>query len=52
MPYAKFQFKSEINREGTDYTNAGGWFDSSLIRFRKGFVEKLGGWAKNTTATF
>ena len=52
MPYAKFQFKSGINREGTDYTNAGGWFDSSLIRFRKGFVEKLGGWAKNTTQTF
>jgi hypothetical protein len=52
MPYAKFQFKAGIDREGTDYTNAGGWFDSSLIRFRKGFVEKLGGWAKNTTATF
>jgi hypothetical protein len=52
MPYAKFQFKAGIDREGTDYTNAGGWFNSSLIRFRKGFVEKLGGWTKNTTATF
>jgi hypothetical protein len=48
MPYAKFQFKAGINREGTDYTNAGGWFNASLIRFRKGFVEKLGGWVKNS----
>ena len=52
MPYAKFQFKAGIDREGTDYTNAGGWFDSSLVRFRKGFAEKIGGWAKNTTTSF
>ena len=52
MPYAKFQFKAGIDREGTDYTNAGGWFDSSLVRFRKGFAEKIGGWAKNTTSSF
>ena len=52
MPLAKFQFKAGIDREGTSYTNAGGWFDSSLIRFRKEFVEKIGGWAKNVTATF
>ena len=52
MPYAKFQFKAGIDREGTDYTNAGGWFDSSLVRFRKGFAEKIGGWAKNTTQSF
>ena len=52
MPFAKFQFKAGIDREGTDYTNAGGWFDGSLIRFRKGFVEKVGGWSKNTANTF
>ena len=52
MPFAKFQFKAGIDREGTSYTNAGGWFDGSLVRFRKGFVEKIGGWAKNTTNTF
>jgi len=52
MPYAKFQFKAGIDREGTSYTNAGGWFDSSLVRFRKGFAEKIGGWAKNTTSSF
>ena len=52
MPFAKFQFKAGIDREGTSYTNAGGWFDGSLVRFRKGFVERIGGWAKNTTNTF
>ena len=52
MPLAKFQFKAGIDKEGTSYTNAGGWFDSSLIRFRKDFVEKIGGWAKNQATSF
>ena len=52
MPLQKFIFKPGINKEGTDYSNEGGWFDSNLIRFRKGFPEKIGGWAKNTTNTF
>ena len=52
MPFAKFQFKAGIDREGTSYTNAGGWFDASLVRFRKGFVEKIGGWTKQTTTSF
>ena len=52
MPLAKFQFKAGIDREGTSYTNAGGWFDSSLIRFRKEFVEKIGGWAKMSPQLF
>ena len=52
MPFAKFQFKAGIDKEGTNLTNAGGWFDASLVRFRKGFAEKIGGWTKQTTATF
>ena len=52
MPFAKFQFKAGIDREGTSYTNAGGWFDASLVRFRKGFVEKIGGWTKQTASSF
>jgi hypothetical protein len=52
MPFAKFQFKAGIDKEGTDYTNAGGWFDASLVRFRKGFVENIGGWMKQTATTF
>jgi hypothetical protein len=52
MPLQKLIFKPGINREGTDYSNEGGWFNSNLVRFRKGLPEKIGGWAKNTTNTF
>jgi hypothetical protein len=52
MPLQKLVFKPGINREGTDYSNEGGWFNSNLVRFRKGLPEKIGGWAKNTTNTF
>ena len=52
MSLEKFIFRPGINREGTDYSNDGGWFDSNLIRFRTGLPEKIGGWATNTTDTF
>jgi hypothetical protein len=52
MSLQKFILKPGINKEGTDYSNKGGWFDSNLIRFRKGLPEKIGGWAKNTTNSF
>ena len=52
MPLQKLIFKPGIDREGTDYSNTGGWFNSNLVRFRKGLPEKIGGWAKNTTNTF
>ena len=52
MSLQKYIFRPGINREGTDYSNEGGWFTSNLIRFRKGIPEKIGGWAKNTTDTF
>ena len=46
MPLQKFLFNPGINKEGTDYTAEGGWFDGNLVRFRKGFAEKIGGWTK------
>ena len=52
MALQKTIFKPGINREGTDYSNEGGWFDINLVRFRKGLPEKFGGWAKLTTDTF
>ena len=52
MALQKTIFKPGINREGTDYSNEGGWFDVNLVRFRKGLPEKFGGWAKLTTDTF
>ena len=52
MPLEKFTLRPGINKEGTDYSNEGGWFDANLIRFRKNYPEKIGGWAKNTLNTF
>ena len=52
MPLAKYILKPGINREGTDYSNEGGWFDANLVRFRKGLPEKIGGWEKISTNTY
>ena len=52
MPLQKFIFKAGINKELTAYANEGGWFDSNLVRFRKGLPEKIGGWAKRSDNTF
>ncbi len=46
MPLNKINFKPGINKEETDYSNEGGWIDGNFIRFRKGRVEKIGGWEK------
>jgi hypothetical protein len=46
MPLTKLQFKPGINRETTSYSNEGGWFDGDKVRFRSGYPEKIGGWAK------
>ena len=51
MPLVKLQFRPGVNKESTSYANEMGWFDSSLIRFRKGRAEKLGGWLKLSTST-
>ena len=52
MPLAKYILRPGINREGTDYSNEGGWYDANLIRFRKGLPEKIGGWEKLTLNTY
>ena len=46
MPLTKLNFKPGINKEETDYSNEGGWVDGDKVRFRKGRVEKIGGWEK------
>ena len=51
MPLSKIEFKPGINKEETDYANEGGWVDADKIRFRKGRVEKIGGWEKFSTNT-
>ena len=52
MPLQKLQFRPGINREGTDYSNEGGYYDCDKIRFRSGFPEKIGGWTQVTPATY
>ena len=44
MPLTKLVFRPGINREGTNYSNEGGWYDGDKIRFRSGYVERIGGW--------
>ena len=48
----KYVFKPGINKEGTSYSEEGGWFDADKVRFRSGRPEKIGGWEKNTQNSF
>jgi len=52
MAFQKFLFRPGINKEGTDYSNEGGWSDANLIRFRKNLPEKIGGWVKNSLNSY
>ena len=44
MPLSKLAFRPGVNRETTSYGSENGWYNSDLIRFRKGRPEKMGGW--------
>ena len=48
----KLQFRPGLNREGTDYSNEGGWYDGDKIRFRSGFPEKIGGWTQISNSQY
>jgi len=52
MPLRKYVFRPGINKEGTNYSNEGGWFDADKVRFRKGRPERIGGWQKQSTDSF
>lgn len=51
MPFLKLNFKPGVNRDQTNYSNEGGWFECDKVRFYSGFPQKIGGWAKYTTRT-
>jgi hypothetical protein len=52
MAFIKLQFKPGVNRDQTDYSNEGGWYECDKIRFRSGYPEKVGGWIKATPTAF
>ena len=52
MPLSKLTFKPGINRDQTNYSSEGGWYDCDKIRFRNGFPEKIGGWTAATITPY
>jgi len=48
MPLSKLIFKPGVNRDQTDYSSEGGWYEMDKVRFRSGFPEKYGGWTVKT----
>ena len=48
----KLQFKPGINREVSNYTNEGGWYDSDKIRFKSGYPEQIGGWTRVSSSQY
>jgi hypothetical protein len=52
MPLTKLQFRPGLVRDLTSYSNEGGWRDGDKVRFRLGYPEKIGGWAKYSSSTF
>jgi hypothetical protein len=51
MPFIPLRFKPGLNRDQSNYSNEGGWWSCDKIRFRQGYPEKIGGWAKYTETT-
>ena len=52
MALQKLEFRPGINTELPDYANENGWKDGDKIRFRVGYPEKIGGWAKKGNNQF
>lgn len=44
MPLSKLIFKPGANRDQTNYSSEGSWYEMDKVRFRSGFPEKIGGW--------
>lgn len=53
MPYQKLRFKPGFNKEGSNYSNEGSWYDGDAFRFRNGRPETIGGYkALNPSTKF
>lgn len=46
MPLQKLQFKPGLNKDQTNYSNEGGFYECDKIRFRSSFPQKIGGWLR------
>jgi len=51
MPLSRIQFKPGLNRDQTNYSGEGGFYECDKIRFRSGFPQKIGGWLRYGTFT-
>lgn len=52
MPLHAIKLRPGVNRENTRYTNENGWYESDKVRFRQGTPERIGGWARISSAVF
>jgi len=52
VSFIKLQFRPGVNRDQTDYSGEGGWYECDKIRFNEGYPTKLGGWVKSTPTAF
>ena len=52
MAFIPLKFRPGINRDQTNFSGEGGWWDGDKVRFRSGYPEKIGGWVKSTPNTF
>lgn len=52
MPLSKLKFMPGINRDISNLSNMGSWYDGDKIRFRGGYPEKIGGWEVATFNQF
>jgi len=46
VPLQKLQFRPGLNKDQTNYSNEGGWYECDKVRFRSGYPQKLGGWLR------
>ena len=47
MPLQSISFPAGIQKENTNYSSEGSWFDADKVRFKSGKPERIGGWVKH-----
>lgn len=52
MTITKIGLRPGVNREGTNYSAEGFYYDCDKIRFRSGKPEKIGGWQRLSSSSF